>query len=63
MKPRKTNLIMTAVTGVAAILAISAAGTADDADTALLHQAQQLFKPLPKDIATPTSPLHWSGWR
>src|SRR5258708_33170755 len=49
-----TNLwVMT--TSIAALLAISLVTTRAEDDAALLKRAQELFQPLPKDMATPES--------
>src|SRR5512135_574124 len=50
-------LILPALGASAALLAAAPALAADDADGALLKQAQGLFKPLPKDMATPEFPI------
>lgn len=51
-----TNLwVMT--TSIAALLAISLVTTRAEDDAALLKRAQELFQPLPKDMATPESPI------
>jgi cytochrome c peroxidase len=43
------------VATIATVLATSVASSADD--TALLKQAQKVLRPLPKDMATPESPV------
>jgi len=43
--------------GIAAVLAISLATAAEEDDVTLLKRAQELFQPLPKDMATPESPI------
>src|SRR5258708_21140219 len=43
--------------GVAAVLAISLATAVEEDDVSLLKRAQELFQPLPKDMATPESPI------
>ncbi|MGA8481380.1 MAG: cytochrome-c peroxidase, partial [Chthoniobacterales bacterium] len=56
MKHSMTNLwVMT--TSIAALLAISLVTTRAEDDAALLKRAQELFQPLPKDMATPESPI------
>ena len=51
-----TNLwVMT--TSIAALLAISLVTTRAEDDAALLKRAQELFQALPKDMATPESPI------
>jgi cytochrome c peroxidase len=42
---------------IAAVLAISPAATRAEDDAALLKRAQELFQPLPKDMATPEFPI------
>ena len=44
-------------TGIAAVLAISLATAVEEDDVTLLKRAQELFQPLPKDMATPESPI------
>src|SRR6266446_6329107 len=56
MKRSMTNLwVMT--TSITALLAISLVTTRAEDDAALLKRAQELFQPLPKDMATPESPI------
>jgi len=43
--------------GIAAVLAISLATAEEEDDVTLLKRAQELFQPLPKDMATPESPI------
>ncbi len=43
--------------GIAAVLAISIATAVEEDDVTLLKRAQELFQPLPKDMATPESPI------
>jgi cytochrome c peroxidase len=42
---------------IAAVLAITLAMTRAEDDVTLLKRAQELFQPLPKDMATPESPI------
>jgi cytochrome c peroxidase len=43
--------------GVAAVLAIPLATAVEEDDVTLLKRAQELFQPMPKDMATPESPI------
>src|SRR5260221_2822147 len=55
-KSSMANLCVSGV-GIAAILAISVATAVEEDDVTLLKRAQELFQPLPKDMATPESPI------
>jgi cytochrome c peroxidase len=56
MKSSNSNVYLFAA-GIATVLAISLATTVAEEDAALLQRAQQLFQPLPKDMAKPVSPI------
>src|SRR5258708_4938860 len=56
MKSSMANLCVSGA-GVAAVLAISLATAVEEDDVSLLKRAQELFQPLPKDMATPESPI------
>src|SRR5258708_26851505 len=55
MKSSMANLCVSGA-GVA-VLAISLATAVEEDDVSLLKRAQELFQPLPKDMATPESPI------
>jgi cytochrome c peroxidase len=56
MKSSMANLCVSGA-GVAAMLAISLATAVEEDDVSLLKRAQELFQPLPKDMATAESPI------
>jgi cytochrome c peroxidase len=56
MKSSMANLCVSGAS-VAAVLAISLATAVEEDDVTLLKRAQELFQPLPKDMATPESPI------
>jgi cytochrome c peroxidase len=56
MKSSMANLCVSGA-AVAAVLAISLATAVEEDDVTLLKRAQELFQPLPKDMATPESPI------
>ena len=56
MKSSMANLSLTAAS-IAAVLAISLAMALEEDDVTLLKRGQELFQPLPKDLATPESPI------
>jgi len=56
MKSSMANLCISGA-GIAAVLAISLAPAVEEDDVILLKRAQELFQPLPKDMATPESPI------
>jgi cytochrome c peroxidase len=56
MKSSTANVsIITA--SIAAVLGISLATAVEEDDVTLLKRAQELFQPLPKNMATPESPI------
>jgi cytochrome c peroxidase len=55
-KSSMANLCVSGV-GIAVIPAISGATAVEEDDVTLLKRAQELFQPLPKDMATPESPI------
>jgi cytochrome c peroxidase len=57
--PMKSSMANLSVTGasITAVLAISLATAVEEDDVTLLKRAQELFQPLPKDMATPESPI------
>src|SRR5258708_38581698 len=56
MKSSMANLCISGA-GIAAVLAISLAPAVEEDDVILLKRAQELFQPLPKDMATRESPI------
>lgn len=56
MKSSMANLSVTGAS-IAAVLAISLAMALEEDDVTLLKRGQELFQPLPKDMATPESPI------
>ena len=56
MKSSTANVYVIAAS-IAVVLAISLARAVEEDDVALLKRAQELFQPLPKDMATPESPI------
>jgi cytochrome c peroxidase len=56
MKSSMANLSLTAAS-IAAVLAISLAMALEEDDVTLLKRGQELFQALPKDLATPESPI------
>jgi cytochrome c peroxidase len=56
MKSSVANLSVTGAS-IAAVLAISLATAAEEDDVTLLKRAQELFQPVPKNMATPESPI------
>jgi cytochrome c peroxidase len=56
MMQSKANLCLIAA-GIAALLVISRATTVTEDDADLLKRAQELFRPLPKDLGTPDYPM------
>ena len=55
------NLSVTGAS-IAAVLAISLAMALEEDDVTLLKRVQELFQPLPKDMATPESPIARDAW-
>ena len=56
MKSSMVNVYLFAV-GTASVLAISLTTTVAEDEADLLKRAQELFEPLPKDMATPEFPI------